>query len=280
LGNSGADHMRLATEEIEPGVRRLRMRSWRGAVVGYDVSAYLVGDVLVDTGFPRARRGLLAAVEHLRPRGIVVTHWHEDHAGSVPALAALGMPMRMHADCETLLRERPAIRFYRRAVWGRTEGLRARVEAFDATPLALVDAPGHSPDHLVVWDAERRILVSGDLFLGVKVRVAHEEDESPRALVASLRRAAALEPRLLLDAHRGPVRDAAAQLRAKADWNEELIGQIERLDAEGAKPAEIVRRLFGGDSLVGLVSGGEYSRAGFVRAVIRERDSGSGIRGP
>jgi glyoxylase-like metal-dependent hydrolase (beta-lactamase superfamily II) len=200
-----------------------------------------------------------------------VTHWHEDHAGNTPALARLGVPMRMHAGCEALLRERPEIRFYRRAVWGWTGRLRARLEAFDPSPLALVEAPGHSPDHLMVWDAERRILVSGDLFLGVKVRVAHEEDESPRALVASLRRAAALEPRLLLDAHRGPVRDAAAQLQAKADWNAELIGRIERLDAEGAKPAEIVRRLFGGDSLVGVVSGGEYSRQGFVRAVLRER---------
>ena len=263
--------MSLAIEEIEPGVRRVRMRSWRGALVGYDVSAYLVGDVLVDTGFPRARRGFLAAVDRMRPRGIVVTHWHEDHAGSTPALAALGVPMHMHPACETLLREQPAIRLYRRAVWGRTERLRARLEAFDPSPLVTVEAPGHSPDHVIVWDAERRILVSGDLFLGVKVRVAHEEDESPRVLVASLRRAAALEPRLMLDAHRGPVRDAAAQLRAKADWNEEMIGRIEELDAEGATPAEIVRRLFGGDSLVGVVSGGEYSRAGFVRAVLRER---------
>jgi glyoxylase-like metal-dependent hydrolase (beta-lactamase superfamily II) len=266
--------MRLAAEVIEPGVRRLRMRSWRGALVGYDVSAYLVGDVLVDTGFPRARRGFLAAVEGLRPRGVVVTHWHEDHAGNTDALAARGVPMRMHADCETLLRERPDIRFYRRAVWGWTERLRARLEAFDLSPLSLMETPGHSPDHVIAWDADRRILVSGDLFLGVKVRVAHEEDESPRALVASLRRAAALEPRLLLDAHRGPVGDAAVQLRAKADWNEEIIGRIEALDAEGATPAEIVRRLFGGDSLVGLVSGGEYSRQGFVRAVLRERGSG------
>jgi len=235
----------------------------------------------VDTGFPRAERAFRAAVQQLRPRGVVVTHWHEDHAGNTPALAELGVPMRMHAGCEALLRERPAIRFYRRAVWGRTERLRARLEGFDPSPLAMIEAPGHSPDHLIVWDAERRILVSGDLFLGVKVRVAHEEDESPRALVASLRGAAALEPRLLLDAHRGPVRDAAAQLRAKADWNEELIGQIEQFDAEGAKPAEIVRRLFGGDSLVGFVSGGEYSREGFVRAVLRERGSGGpGVRQP
>ena len=266
--------MRLSTEQIEPGVRRLRMRTWRGALVGYDVSAYLLGDVLVDTGFPRGGEALLDAVATMRPRGVVLTHWHEDHAGNVPALARRGVPLHMHAASEGLLRERPAIRYYRRAVWGWTERLRSRVEPFDPSPLAIIEAPGHSPDHVMVWDAERRILVGGDLFLGVKVRVAHEEDESPRALVASLRRAAALEPRLLLDAHRGPVPDAAARLRAKADWNEEIIARVERLASEGARPAEIVRRLFGGDSLVGLVSGGEYSRAGFVRAVLREAGGG------
>ena len=262
--------MRLSIEEIEPGVRRLRMRSWRGAVVGYDVSAYLLGDLLIDTGFPRGGRALVDAVEALRPRGVVVTHWHEDHAGNAAALAARGVPMAMDARCEALLRERPAIRFYRRAVWGRSDRLRAPLVGLDPAPLATVETPGHSGDHLAIWDAERRILVSGDLFLGVKVRVAHEEDESPRTLVASLRRAAALEPRLLLDAHRGPIPDAAAQLRAKADWNEEMIGEIERLGAEGMGPAAIVRRLFGGESLVGFVSGLEYSRRGFVRAVWRE----------
>jgi glyoxylase-like metal-dependent hydrolase (beta-lactamase superfamily II) len=148
--------------------------------------------------------------------------------------------------------------------------LRSPLVEFDVAPLELVETPGHSADHVAVWDAERRILVSGDLFLGVKVRVAHEEDESPRTLVASLRRAAALEPRLLLDAHRGPVTNAAARLRAKADWNEEQIGEIERLAAVGVSEREIVRRLFGGESLVGWVSGLEYSRRGFVRAVLNE----------
>ena len=263
--------MRLSIEQVEPGVQRLRMRSWRGGLVGYDVSAYVLGDVLVDTGFPRGGRVLVNAVATLRPRGVVLTHWHEDHAGSAPALAEGGVPMAMHAECEALLRERPPIRFYRRAVWGRTARLRASLETFDPAPLVLLKTPGHSADHLVVWDPERRILVSGDLFLGVKVRVAHEGDETPRTLVASLRRVAALEPRLLLDAHRGPVRDGAAQLRAKAAWNEDMIGEIERLAAAGVEAAEIVKRLFGGESLVGRVSGLEYSRRGFVRAVLRGR---------
>jgi endoribonuclease LACTB2 len=263
--------MRLWIEELEPGVTRLRMRSWRGALVGYDVSAYLLGDVLVDTGFSRGGRQLLRAIDSLRPRGVVLTHWHEDHAGNAPALAARGVPMTMHVGSEALLRERPVIRLYRRQVWGYTAPLRSALVGFDVAPLQLVETPGHSADHVAVWDAERRILVSGDLFLGVKVRVAHEGDESPRTLVASLRRAAALEPRLLLDAHRGPVPNAAAQLRAKADWNEEQIGEIERLHAEGVGDGEIVQRLFGGESVVGWVSGLEYSRRGFVRAVLTGR---------
>ncbi|HKH91756.1 MAG TPA: MBL fold metallo-hydrolase [Gemmatimonadaceae bacterium] len=262
--------MSLSTEVVEGGVTRLRMRSWRGALVGYDVSAYLLGDVLVDTGFPRAARALESALREIRPRGVLVTHWHEDHAGNAPALAALGLPMAMHPECEALLRERPPIRLYRRVVWGRTAPLTAPLESFDPSPLATIETHGHSPDHVAVWDAERRILVSGDLFLGVKVRVAHE-DESPRVLVASLRRAAALEPRLLLDAHRGVVPDGAARLRAKADWNEEVIGRIESLDARGVGAREIARRLFGGESLVGVASGGEYSRTAFVRAVLSGR---------
>ena len=129
--------------------------------------------------------------------------------------------------------------------------------------------PGHTGDHLVVWDADRRLLVSGDLFLGVRVRVAHES-ESPRALLGSLRRAAALEPRLLLDAHRGPVTDAAAKLRAKANWLEATLREIESLGARGLSNREIAWRTLGREAVVGWLSGLEYSKIGLVRATLRE----------
>lgn len=262
--------MRLSVEEVESGVRRLRMRSWRGALMGYDVSAYLLGDLLIDTGFPRGGGALLDAVETLRPRGVVVTHWHEDHAGNAAALAARGVPIVMDARCEMLLRERPAIRFYRRVVWGRSARLTAPLVGLDPAPLVMMETPGHSPDHLGVWDAERRILVSGDLFLGVKVRVAHRH-ERPRALLASLRTAAALEPRLLLDAHRGPLTDPANALRAKAAWLEETIERVSERAARGDHPRAIARRVLGRESAIGYVSAGEYSKIAFVRAVLEEQ---------
>jgi glyoxylase-like metal-dependent hydrolase (beta-lactamase superfamily II) len=259
----------LTIQVIEPDVLRLRMRSWQGMLAGYEVSAYVVRGVLIDTGFPRAGRALRSALDALSPRGAVVTHWHEDHAGSAPSLAARGLPMRMHAECESRLRARPPIRAYRHLVWGATARLDGPLLPFDPAPLEVLQLPGHTGDHFVVWDEERRVLVSGDLFLGVKVRVAHQS-ESPRTLLASLRTAAALEPRLLLDAHRGPLTDAAAKLRAKADWLEDTIDEIESLGMRGDSERAIARRVLGREALVGWASWFEYSKIGLVRAVLRD----------
>lgn len=266
--------MSLRLETIEPDVMRLRLSSWQGRAMGYDVSAYVVRGVLVDTGFVRCARDLAAALDVVRPRGAIVTHWHEDHAGNVALLADRGLPLRLHAACEATLRTRPDIRLYRRVVWGQSPRLVAPLRDFDPAPLQVLPLPGHSPDHLCVWDAERRILASGDLFLGVRVRVAHRS-ESPRRLLESLRTAAALEPRLLLDAHRGPLTDAATRLRAKITWLEETIDAIAGRAAHGDAPRAIARRVLGREAASGYVSGGEYSKLSFVQAVLSEEEATS-----
>jgi ribonuclease/clavin/mitogillin len=261
--------MTVRIETVEPDVLRVHCRTLRGTAVGYDVSAYLMRGVLVDTGFARVRDEVMGAVRELSPRGAVVTHWHEDHAGNAPAFVAAGIPVCLHPRCEAILRERPHIALYRSLIWGATPPLTAPVVSFDPLPLEIIATPGHTADHQVVWDAERRILASGDLFLGVKVRVAHEQ-ESPRQLLESLRRVAALEPRLLLDAHRGPLMNAVPLLRAKIGWMEETMGKMLALARAGADAREIRQRVLGSEDFVGRVSFGEYSKLAFVRGVLRE----------
>ena len=109
--------MTLAVERFGD-VTRLRMSSIGSRAVGMDVSAYVVRGVMIDSGFHRARRELLTAVDAFDVRGAIITHWHEDHAGNVHALAAAGLPILARPDTTDILRAPPHIRLYRRVRWG------------------------------------------------------------------------------------------------------------------------------------------------------------------
>ncbi len=154
--------MTLTLSRVEGDVIRIGMSTWQGRAAGYAANAYVLRGVLVDSGFARVRGDLLRAVADLAPRGAVITHWHEDHSGNAPGLAARSVPILMHPACEQTLRERPRLRAYRRIVWGRPSALRDPLLPFDPSPLRVIEAPGHTADHLVVYDDERGILASGE----------------------------------------------------------------------------------------------------------------------
>ena len=79
------------------GVRELEMSSWASRRSGYKVSAFLHRGILIDTGFPRARRELAMWLDRQPINGAIVTHWHEDHAGNLPLLVERDIPVSMPA---------------------------------------------------------------------------------------------------------------------------------------------------------------------------------------
>lgn len=255
----------IHSETLGP-VRRLRMTTWRYRLNAYDVSAWLFDGLLIDTGFGRVRAEFGAMLDALRPRGVIVTHGHEDHSGNAALVARRGIPMWITPETIAELDATHRMRFYRRFTWGYAESVSTPVVPFDPAPLEVIAAPGHAPDHQVVWDPERRLLFSGDLFLGVKVRIARA-GERPRQHIASLRRIAALEPVTMFDAHRGPLDRAAELLAAKADWMDELVGAVERRVGRGEPDDVIARELLGKEPAERWVSFGDYSKERLVEAI-------------
>ena len=255
-------------------VLQVKLSHWRSRLVRYSVNVYLVRGVLVDTGFPAARGRLARLLDELRPTAVVVTHHHEDHAGNADVAARRGLPIAMAPDTLALLRagER-GVGLYRRFVWSTMPPLADAItplpdDALATLGLALLHMPGHSGDHRVVWDANRATLFGGDLFLGVRVKVARP-NEDPRAHARSLRAAAALQPRRLFDGHRGLVPDPVRALLAKADWLDETIGRIDALATQGWSVRAIRREVLGAEDPVALASFGDLSKANFVRAVLK-----------
>ena len=257
----------------QDGITRIHLTHWRSRLVGYSVSAWLVRGVLIDTGFPASRGDVARLIAERRPRAVVLTHVHEDHAGNAVLAARAGLPVAAaHATLAALREGEAHVGFYRRFTWSRlapvTEPLAPLApDELAAAGLALVHTPGQSPDHHVEWDAERRVMFGGDLFLGVKVRVARP-DEDPRLHAHSLRAAAALRPRVLLDAHRGEIADPVGSLLAKADWLDETIARIERRAVEGWSERAIIRDVLGPEPAEYWFSVGDLSKANFVKAIL------------
>ena len=228
----------------------------------------MVRGVLVDTGFTGVGSDIAHFVRERRPRGVLITHQHEDHSGNIELLAGLGLPIGVSADTERIVRGPYPIGLYRQLVWSGMPMMRAPFEPFADETLTLEHAPGHSPDHHVVWDHDTNTVFAGDLFLGVKVRVAHS-DEDPRLHVASLRRLLARKPSRVFCMHRGLVPGGASALAAKADWMDEVIGRIEQLHAQGRSLDEIRVEVLGAKTRTHYISRGHYSPDNIVRAVVR-----------
>ena len=233
----------------------------------YEVSAYVVRGVLIDTAFPAVADDFAQWVASARPDGALVTHYHEDHAGNVGRLAALGVPVGLAPETLARIAHPAPIGWYRRLCWGSASPLAVHPAPFEHSALTLLHTPGHSTDHHVVWDAERETVFGGDLFIGVKVRVAHP-GEDIRGQVAQLRRIAGLRPKRFFDAHRGPIERPVEMLLAKAQWVEDVVGRIERRAAEGWTARAIQAEILGARDITSLLSQGDYAKRNIVESVM------------
>ena len=263
----------IRTERLDD-VTCYTLTRWRNRSVRLAVYVFEVRGVLIDSGFPHAAPDLASIIQLVRPRGMFITHGHEDHAGNAEMVASLCLPLALPAATAEALRAPRPIGPYRRYTWGSPKPLRSAITRFEPNDFELRATPGHSQDHHAVWDRETGTLFAADLFLGVRVRVAHG-NEDPRATVRSLRAAIRWDPERMFDGHRGSVPKPRSALAAKADWMDEMIAHVDMLTDRGHHDREILRIVSPGFDLLGAFSRGDYSRLNLIRAIQRTRDQSS-----
>lgn len=268
------------------GLTAIRLVTRTSRLAGYGAWVYLVDGVLVDSGFAHARVALLRALAARRVERVVLTHAHEDHTGNATAVAAAcGAEVLAPESTIHLLAEpgRLNLRRYQRLIWGRPDPCRAArplgaVVGTASGHLDVVPTPGHTPDHVVFVEPDRRWVFAGDLFLGVRVRAARPF-ENMVDLCDSLRRVMELRPRRLCCAHRGIVEDPMPALEAKLRFVESMRAQVEHLARTGLSVRAIAARALGREALLPwAVTGGDLSRDNLVRACLKA--PGSGYRQP
>jgi glyoxylase-like metal-dependent hydrolase (beta-lactamase superfamily II) len=240
----------------------------------YFTAAYWVDGLLVDTGCAHTRRQLTAALKGWPVEQVVNTHSHEDHIGANAGVQEMfRCPILAHPDALPILanpRLQP-LQPYRKLFWGwpaPSQGTAiADHVATEHYRFEVIPTPGHSPDHVCLFEREQGWLFSGDAYIGGEDR-ALREGYDIHGIIASLKKLAGLPVRTIFSGS-GTVRSHGVDpLRDKVDYLEELGQRVQSLHDEGASPREIRRRLFGRELPITYFTLGHFSGLRLVQSYL------------
>lgn len=245
----------------------------------YWTSAYLVDGLLVDTGCAHTARELKEALADVQLRRIVNTHSHEDHIGANGFLqqGRDGLEIQAHPLALPVLadpREKQPLHPYRRVMWGWPEPSRGSpstdgdVIQTDRYRFEVLHTPGHSVDHVCLYEPKHGWLFSGDLFVGGQER-ALRADYDIWQIISSLKRVAALPAQILFPGSARVRVNPAEELTSKISYLERLGEAVLTLHRQGWSVSAIVRALCGGRMLLELITLGHFSRKQLVLSYLR-----------
>ncbi len=268
----------IQIEDIH-GVRAFRMaRDILGRGL-YRTAAYWVDGLLIDTGARSVSREFREATGSLPIVGVVNTHWHEDHCGNNGLLQRVrGVKIQAHPLALRYLAQPRlmGLQLYRRFVWGyplpsQAEAVGPAV-ATRSHRFQVISTPGHSSDHVSLYEPERGWLFSGDAYAG-GLSPVFCRDFNVYQIIASLKTLAGLRARFLFTGSGHVVQGPQRALEAKIAYLEETQEKVLRSYKEGQGFQEIRRRVLGSEHWIRFVTLGHFSVANLVWAFLEDPES-------
>ena len=250
----------------------------------YWTTAYLVDGLLIDSGCAYSASELLTFLRDKPLAHLVNTHTHEDHIGANGPLQKehAGLEITAHPLALPVLespRKRQLLQPYRRIMWGWPEtskgkpvadGETIRTEKFE---FRVIYTPGHSPDHICLYEPEHGWLFSGDLFVGGRDR-ALSADADIWGVIESLKKIAELPLSKLFPGSARVRENPATEIREKIEYLEEMGRQVLELHRKVRSLDAIVRALCGGPMFIEVFTLGHFSRRNLVRSFLRTIPNG------
>jgi glyoxylase-like metal-dependent hydrolase (beta-lactamase superfamily II) len=264
--------------EINPvqgvSVTQFRMARPLRWLPNYYTAAYWVDGLLIDTGCAHTARQLGATLKGWQVDTVVNTHSHEDHIGANATVQEMhSCPIQAHPDALPILKNPrlQPLQPYRRLYWGwpkpsQGQAIGDQVE----TPhflFKVIETPGHSPDHICLFEPAQGWLFSGDAYVGGKDR-ALRQGYDIQGIIASLKKLAELPVQRIFSGSGSIRTEGARHLQAKIDYLENLGERIQELHRQGLSERRIRRTLFGREVSLTYLTLGHFSGLRLIRSYL------------
>jgi glyoxylase-like metal-dependent hydrolase (beta-lactamase superfamily II) len=159
-------------------------------------------------------------------------------------------------------------------VWGSPPpSTGSKIGAIVETPshyFRVIETPGHCPDHIALYEPERKWLFCGDAFVGGRDK-ALRLDCNIWQVIDSLKKLASLEVEVLFPGS-GTVRHSPnGELREKIDYLEGSGERVLTLHEKGWSRRRIRKELFGPELAIAYYTLGHFSGLNLVRSYIEDR---------
>ncbi len=236
----------------------------------YWTSAYLLDKIMIDTGCVHTAGELEFALAGSQIDTIINTHSHEDHFGAnanlqehFPNVQVYSHPLAIQVLANPGLYQ--PLQPYRRLFWGQPQPTKAKpidngsVIETDNYNFQVIHTPGHSPDHLCLYEPNHRWLFTGDLYVGGKDRALRAGSDIWQ-VIESLKLISTYPIKQMFPNSARVPQEPTVQLQKKILYLEEMGARVLDLHQQGKEVGEIARIVFGGPMLIEMITLGHFSR--------------------
>lgn len=220
----------------------------------YWTAVYYFDGLLIDSGCVHSAFELTKKLDNESVKFIVNTHSHEDHIGANCLLQNRhkGLEIYTHPLALPVLsdpKNTQPLHFYNSFMWGYPKPSNA-IKIIEGSTIStkhynleVIYTPGHSIDHICLYEPEKRWLFTGDLFIGGKDK-ALRLDYNIWQIINSLKKVSSLPIKILFPGGARVRKKPSEELESKILYLEELGEKILKLYNQGQSVKSIIKTLF------------------------------------